>query len=73
MYLFLFVAGLFNSETITVRTGGSMRDKGDSVSGHNPMIQGIDGIIAENSFDYIDWKFKLLGDCQCSFSFLRKL
>jgi hypothetical protein len=60
----LFVSGLFDSETITVRAGGSMRDKGDPVSGHNPMIQGIDGIITENSFDFIDGKFQLLGDYQ---------
>ena len=69
MCLLLFVSGLFDAETKTMWAWGPMRDKGDPVSGHNPMIQWVNGIIAENSFDYIDGKFQLLGDCQCSFAF----
>jgi hypothetical protein len=69
MCLLLFVSGLFDSETITVWAGGPMWDKGDPVAGHNPVIQTVNGIITENSFDFIDGKFKFLGDCQCSFAF----
>ena len=67
------VTGLFDSESITVRAGGPMWDKGDLVSGHNPVIQAVDGIIAENSFDFINGKFQLLGDSQRRFTLCRKL
>ncbi len=39
-------------------------DKIEAVSGYNYMIQAINGIITEDSFDFIDGKFQLLGDCQ---------
>jgi hypothetical protein len=73
MCLLLSVSSLFDSESITVRAGGPMWDKGDPVSGHNPVIQAVDGIITEYSFDFIDGKFQLLGDFQRRFTLCRKL
>ena len=60
--LFVFVAGLLDAETITVGPGDTLGDKGDPVSGHDPVIQAVDGIIAKNSFDFIYGKLQLLGD-----------
>ena len=69
MCFLMLVSSLFDPESITVWAGGPMWDKGDLVSGHNPVIQAVDGIIAENSFDFIDGKFQVLGDSQCRFAF----
>ena len=69
MFLLMLVSSLFDSETKTVRARGAMGEKGDPVSRHYPVVQAVDGIITENSFNLIDGKFQLLGDCQSSFAF----
>jgi hypothetical protein len=69
MCFLMFVSSLLDPQGITVWAGGPMRDKGDPVSRHNPVIQAVDGIITENSFYFINGKFQLPGDCQCRFAF----
>lgn len=58
----MFVTGLFDAETITVGPGDTLGDKGDPVSGHDPVIQAVDDVIAENSFDFVNRKLQLMGD-----------
>ena len=62
LIFFVFIAGLFDAETISVGPRDTLGDKSDPVSGHDQVLQAKDGIIAENSFDFIDGKIQFLGD-----------